>query len=196
MKKLKIGVLISGSGTNLQAIIESCKISSYPVEIAVVISNKKDAYGLVRAKSNNIPAYVISHKDYNTREDFDNQVSRVLESYKVELVCMAGFMRILSESFVDKWYNKLINIHPSLLPSFKGADAKKQALDCGVKITGCTVHFVRKEVDTGPIILQAAYPIISGDTVESIRERGLPYEHRCYIEAIRLIAEGRVENFN
>ncbi len=190
--KLKIAVLISGGGTNLQALIDACANADYPVEIALVISNKADAYGLTRAKNSGIKCTVINHKDFSTREEFDKSMSAEIIASGAEFVCMAGFMRLLSEWFVDEWHNKLINIHPSLLPSFKGVDAQKQAIEFGAKIAGCTVHFVRKEMDAGPIIIQAAVPILPGDTAETLSARILKEEHKCYPEALQLIACGKV----
>ena len=192
MKKLKTAVLISGSGTNLQALIDACAKPDYPAEIVLVISNKPDAYGLTRAKNAGIECKVINHKDFSSREAFDKSMHAEIINKGAEFVCMAGFMRLLSEWFVDSWHNKLINIHPSILPAFKGIHAQKQSIDFGAKITGCTVHFVRKEMDAGPIITQAAVPILPGDTPETLSARILIEEHRCYVEALRLIADGRV----
>lgn len=189
---MKIAVLISGGGTNLQALIDACAEPNYPAEIVLVISNKADAYGLTRAKNAAIPCKVINHKDFPSREEFDKSMDAEIRSSGAEFVCMAGFMRLLSEWFIDEWHNKLINIHPSLLPSFKGIHAQKQALDAGVKITGCTVHFARKEMDAGPIIMQAAVPVMEDDTIESLTARVLNEEHRCYTESLRLICENKV----
>ncbi len=191
--KLKIAVLISGSGTNLQALIDACKGADYPAEIAIVISNKADAFGLTRAKNAGIECKVINHKDFATREEFDKSMHAEIIASGAEFVCMAGFMRLLSEWFVDQWHNKLINIHPSLLPSFKGINAQKQAIDFGAKIAGCTVHFVRKEMDAGPIIIQSAIPILPGDTPESLGGRLLHEEHKSYVEALKLVASGKVK---
>lgn len=192
VSKRVIGVLISGSGSNLQAMINACGDPDYPVVIGVVISNKDDAYGLKRAQEANIPTAVINHKDYATREAFDKAMDAVLKAHAVTLVCMAGFMRLVSPWFVKAWHNRLLNIHPSLLPAFKGVNAQQQALDCGVKITGCTVHFVRPEMDAGPIIMQIAVPVKAHDTAEQLRDRILVEEHRCYVEALRLVASGSV----
>lgn len=193
MKKLKTAILISGSGTNLQALIDACDKPDYPAEISLVISNKADAYGLTRAKNAGIVTKIINHKDFLSREEFDKSMHAEIIASEAEFVCMAGFMRLLSEWFVDQWHNKLVNIHPSLLPSFKGIDAQKQALDAGVKTAGCTVHFVRKEMDAGPIIMQATVPVLPGDTVEILSSRILVKEHECYTESLRLIASGRVK---
>lgn len=195
-EKLKIAVLISGRGSNLQALIDATQQADFPAEIIAVISNKKDAYGLERAKNAGIPTYTISHKDYPERELFDGALHKKLEEVGAELVCLAGFMRLISDGFVHKWENKLVNIHPSLLPSFKGLHAQQQAINTGVKISGCTVHFVTPQMDAGPIILQAAVPVYAEDTEEALEARILTQEHRCYPQAVTLIAEGkvRVEN--
>lgn len=190
MSKLKIAVLISGSGTNLQALIDACDQPDYPAEIVLVLSNKETAFGLERAKKAGIPTAFISHKQFSSREEFDKNMDARIKESGAEFVCMAGFMRILSEWFVDSWHNKLINIHPSLLPSFKGIDGQKQALEAGVKLAGCTVHFVRKEMDSGPIIVQAAVPVLSDDTVETLSARILTEEHKCYPQALKLVAGG------
>lgn len=192
-KKLAVAVLISGNGTNLQALIDACKEKDYPAEIVLVLSNKENAYGIERAKAASIPIKIINHKDFPSREEFDKAMSKEIKASGAEFVCMAGFMRLLSEWFVDTWHNKLINIHPSLLPSFKGTDAQKQALEAGVKIAGCTVHFVRKEMDAGPIIVQAAVPVVEGDSVESLSKRILTKEHESYTLALRLIASGKAK---
>lgn len=190
--KLKVAVLISGSGTNLQALIDACGNTDYPAEIVLVVSNKSDAYGLARARNAGINVKVINHKDYVSREEFDKAMHAALIASGAEFICMAGFMRLLSEWFVEQWYNRAINIHPSLLPSFKGVEAQKQALAAGVKIAGCTVHFIRNEMDSGPIIVQAAVPVSPGDTIEKLGDRILQEEHKCYARALRLIASGKV----
>ena len=191
-KRLKTGVLISGSGTNLQALIDACGAPDFPAEIVLVISNRLDAGGLERAKRAGIPSQVIPHKEYPSREAFDAAVDMALRAAGVEFVCLAGFMRLLTPGFVNQWRDRLVNIHPSLLPAFKGIDAVEQALAAGVRTTGCTVHFVRPEMDTGPILLQVEVPIEAADTSESLHDRIRQAEHRCYPEALRLIAAGRV----
>ena len=191
-KRLKTGVLISGSGTNLQALIEACAAPDFPAEIVLVISNRADAGGLERANRAGIPTQVIPHRNYASREAFDTAIDVALRTAEVEFVCLAGFMRLLTPDFVNQWHDRLINIHPSLLPAFKGIDAVEQALAAGVHMTGCTVHFVRPEMDTGPILLQAEVPIEAGDTSAALHERIRQAEHRCYPEALRLIAAGKV----
>jgi phosphoribosylglycinamide formyltransferase-1 len=188
-KKTRLAVFVSGSGTNLQAIIDA-KISS--VEIVVVVSNNPEVYAIERAKKHNIPVDVIDHKQHSSREEFEKEVIRRLEPYRVDLIALAGFMRILSPFFVRAYKNRIMNLHPALLPLFPGIHAAKQALDFGVKFTGCTVHFVDEGVDTGPIILQAVVPIYDDDTEETLLERIHKEEHRIYPEAIRLFAEGKL----
>lgn len=192
MAMLKVGVLISGRGSNLQALIAACATSGFPAQIACVISNKADAKGLDYAREANIPALVISHKDYADKPSFEAAIDAALNEHQVQLVCLAGFMRILTEWFAERWRDRLINIHPSLLPSFPGLDTHKKVLEYGSKITGCTVHFVRAEMDHGPIILQVAVPVFADDTEEMLASRVLKAEHKAYPTALRLIAENRV----
>jgi phosphoribosylglycinamide formyltransferase-1 len=187
VKKTRLAVLVSGSGTNLQAIIDACIPS---VEIVLVLSNNPEAYALERAKKHGIPVEVADHRRYPDREEYDKHLLKVLESYRVDLIALAGFMRILSPFFVKAYKNRIINIHPALLPSFPGIHSAKQALESGVKYTGCTVHFVDEGVDTGPIILQAAVPVYDDDDEASLLERIHKEEHRIYPEAIDLIACG------
>ena len=189
---MKVGVLISGRGTNLQALIDACADADFPAKIVLVVSNVADAYGLKRAKDADIPTVFIDHKAYPTREHFDAVIDSALRESGVEFVCLAGFMRILSEEFVEHWRNRLINIHPSLLPAFKGLDTHQRAIDAGVTITGCTVHFVRPAMDDGPIIVQAAVPVLPGDDAERLAARILESEHVIYPLALRLVAEGKV----
>ena len=192
MARLRVGVLISGSGTNLQALIEDCARADAASEIALVLSNRADAFGLTRAARTGLPNRVIDHRAYGSRATFEQAVSAALEESGIELVCLAGFMRVLTADFVGRWHDRLINVHPSLLPAFKGLDTHARAITAGVRIAGCTVHFVRAEVDSGPIIVQAAVPVLSDDTAESLAARVLCEEHRCLPLAVRLIAEGRV----
>ena len=192
MAGLKLGVLISGRGSNLQALVEAARETSYPAEIVLVISNNPDAAGLRFAADAGIAHETVSHGDFADRAAFDDALDRKLRQAGVELVCLSGFMRVLSPGICDAWRDRLINIHPSLLPSFPGLDAQAQALAAGVRVTGTTVHFVRAEVDDGPIIAQAAVPVLSGDNLPSLSARILKMEHRVYPLAVRLIAEGRV----
>ncbi|XP_047211318.1 trifunctional purine biosynthetic protein adenosine-3 isoform X2 [Girardinichthys multiradiatus] len=192
-KRTRVGVLISGTGTNLQALIEQAKCSSSSAEIVVVISNRPGVQGLKRASLAGIQTRVVDHKLYGSRAEFDGTIDRVLEEFGVELVCLAGFMRILTGTFVKKWTGKLVNIHPSLLPSFKGVNAQKQALQAGVRVTGCTVHFVAEEVDAGAIIVQEAVPVEVGDSEESLSDRIREAEHRAFPTAMELVASGAVQ---
>lgn len=192
MRKYRVGVLISGSGSNLQALIDACAGSDFPAEIAVVISNKAEAFGLARARQAGIPALVLDHKAYGTRQQFDAALQQLLDRHLVDAVCLAGFMRLLTPGFVDAWRDRLINIHPSLLPAFKGAHAHADAIAAGVRFSGCSVHFVRAEMDVGPIIMQAVVPVLAADTPETLASRVLAQEHRCYPQALRWLAEGRL----
>lgn len=192
MKKLKVGVLISGRGTNLQALIDACAAPEFPATIALVISNVEDAYGLQRAEKAGVATQVIRHQSFDSRTDFDAAIDNALKKSGIELVCLAGFMRLLTADFVEAWRDRMINIHPSLLPAFKGLDTYQRALDAGVTIAGCTVHFVRVEMDDGPIIIQAAVPILPGDDSDRLAARILEKEHVAYPLALRLIAEGKV----
>jgi phosphoribosylglycinamide formyltransferase-1 len=189
--KRKIGVLISGNGSNLQALIDACKQPDYPAGIQVVISNKDTAYGVNRASEAGIPAHILDHKHYKSREEFDRAMDDMLERHNVEIVCLAGFMRLLSPWFVKKWQGKILNIHPSLLPQFKGAHAVRDALKAGAKETGCTVHLVINEVDAGPVILQARVPVLPEDTEDSLHDRIHAQEHRIYPEALKKIIEAK-----
>ncbi len=190
--KRKVGVLISGRGSNLKSLIEACADANYPAEIVLVISNIADAGGLTHAANVGIPTKVIPHKSFASREAFDAAINAALHDAGVEIVCEAGFMRIHSEGFVDKWEGRIINIHPSLLPAFKGTHVHEQALAAGVKTSGCTVHFVAAEVDSGPIIAQSAVPVLDGDTPETLAARVLEEEHKLYPLALKLVIEGRV----
>jgi phosphoribosylglycinamide formyltransferase-1 len=189
MPRLKLGVLISGRGSNLQALIDAAADPAYPAEIATVISNRADALGLARATERGIQAHVIAEAD---RAAFAAATDRVLHDAGVELIALAGFMRILDTHFVAAWTDRMINIHPSLLPAFPGLHPQRQALAAGVKFSGCTVHFVRDAVDTGPIIAQAVVPVLDGDDEDALAGRILAAEHRLYPFAVRLFAEGRL----
>ena len=189
---LNIGVLISGRGSNLQAIIDAIERKELAARMAVVISNKADAYGLERARIHGIEAIFIPSKG-KEKTDFERDVVEALEARGVELVCLAGFMRVLSPFFIRRFKNRIINIHPALLPSFPGEDAQKQALEYGSKVTGCTVHFVDEGVDTGPVIIQRPVAVDEDDTVESLSARILAQEHIAFPAAIQLFAERRLK---
>ena len=187
----RIGVLLSGRGSNFEALADSIAAGRIPnAEIAVVVSNKPGARGIERARARGIPAREIPSKELQ-REEYDRQVVAVLQEYKVDLICLAGYMRLLSPYFVVAFPQRILNIHPSLLPSFPGLESQKQALDHGVKFAGCTVHFVNENLDAGPIILQAVVPIQDGDDEHALSERILKEEHRIYSEAVKIILEGK-----
>ncbi len=192
-RQTPIGVLISGSGSNLQAIIDAIEEKRLDAFIQVVISNREDAFGLVRAKKNNIPTEVLDHKKFSSREDFDQALVKILQAREVELVILAGFMRLLSPIFVKAFSNRIMNIHPSLLPAFPGLHVQRKAIEHGVRFSGCTVHFVNEECDEGPIIIQAAVPVFPGETEESLSARILKEEHRIYPRAIQLYSEGGLQ---
>lgn len=191
-KLLRIGVLASGSGTNLQAIIDRCEDGSLSAEIAVVITNNPGAGALDRASNAGISTLCINHRDFSKREDFDNAVVKALQNADVDLVVLAGFMRIITQTFIDAYPERIINIHPALLPAFPGLQVQQQALDYGARFSGCTVHFVDGGVDTGPIIMQAVVPILPEDNADTLAARILEQEHIIYPRAIQLIAENRV----
>jgi phosphoribosylglycinamide formyltransferase 1 len=189
-----IAVLVSGNGSNFQAIvdaIEAGRISK--ARIACLISNKADAFALERAKKHNITAIVLDHKTYPNRQAYDTALVELLHQHGVQLVALAGFMRLLSPVMIDAFPNAIINIHPALLPAFPGLDAQQQAFDYGARYTGCTVHFVDSGTDTGPIILQSVVPILCSDTIETLTQRIHGEEHRTYVEAVRLFCEGRLQ---
>jgi phosphoribosylglycinamide formyltransferase-1 len=192
MARLALGVLISGRGSNLKALIDACATPGYPAEIALVISNRAQAAGLDHARAAGIPIAVIEHKKFADRAAFDAALGRSLEAHGVELVCLAGFMRLLTEGFVTAWHDRVVNIHPSLLPAFPGIDVQQRAVDAGVRFSGCTVHFVRAAMDDGPIIVQAAVPVLPEDDADRLADRILAAEHVCYPLAVRWIAEGRL----
>ncbi|MEP4887328.1 MAG: phosphoribosylglycinamide formyltransferase, partial [Alphaproteobacteria bacterium] len=193
MSRLKIGVLISGRGSNLQALIAACAAPGFPAEIVLVVSNRPDAPGLDHAEAAGIQTAVVAHGEYPDRESFDRAIDKHLKSSGAELVCLAGFMRLLSSWFVEAWRDRVVNIHPSLLPAFKGIDAHAQAIAAGVRLSGCTVHIVRPEMDAGPILVQAAVPVMPGDDEDTLAARILEAEHMCYPLAVRLLAENRVK---
>ena len=190
--RTKIAVLISGRGSNMAALIEAARAPDFPAEVALVVSNRPGAAGLERARAAGIETKIIDHKGFASREAFDDAVHVALVEANIELIALAGFMRIQSAGFVDRWIGRQLNIHPSLLPSFKGLHPHKQALDAGVRITGATVHFVTHELDGGPIVAQAAVAVRDEDTVEALEARILAVEHRLYPAAVRLVASGGV----
>lgn len=193
MATLNLGVLVSGSGSNLQAILDAIAEGRLDARVRVVISNKAGVLALDRAARANVPTKVLLHREFPDRESFDAALVEVLREAGVDLVVLAGFMRLVTPRFLDAFPGRIINIHPSLLPAFPGIDSQKQAFDYGVKITGCTVHFVDRGTDTGPIIAQAAVPVLDGDDAETLRLRILEQEHRLLVSAIGWFAEGRVE---
>jgi phosphoribosylglycinamide formyltransferase-1 len=192
MAKLKVGILISGRGSNMAALIGAAKAADYPAEIAVVVSNVADAPGMALAQKAGVPTAVVPHRGQPDRETFDRAVSAELERHGVELVVLAGFLRIFSPWFPTHWAGRLINIHPSLLPSFKGLHVQQQAIDAGVRLSGCTVHFVIPELDAGPIIAQAAVPVLPDDNEAALSARILRQEHRLYPLVVRWFGEGRI----
>lgn len=192
MARLRIGILISGRGSNLAALIDACRDAAFPAEIVTVISNRPDAAGLAFARAAGIATVALDHRAFADRAAFDETIHAQLTSARVELVCLAGYMRLLTAGFLARWHDRIVNIHPSLLPAFRGLDAHAQALAAGVKLSGCTVHIVRPDMDSGPIIAQAAVPVLPGDTVDELAARVLAAEHRLYPLALGLLASGRV----
>ena len=192
MARLKVGVLISGRGSNMTALAEACADKRYPAKIVLVLSNEPGAAGLDRAREFGLAADAIDHRGFADRAAFDAAVTARLEAAGVELVCLAGFMRLFTAGFVEHWRDRLLNIHPSLLPAFRGLDTHARALAAGGRLHGCTVHFVRPELDEGPIVMQAAVPVLPDDTAESLAARVLAQEHRIYPAALRLVADGAV----
>ena len=192
MSRKRVAVLISGRGSNMAALIEAARDKNYPAEIVLVVSNRPEASGLATARAAGIATEVVDHAGFGKdRAGFERALQAVLEKHRIEIVCLAGFMRMLTKGFVDRWRDRLVNIHPSLLPAFPGLDTHERALREGVKIAGCTVHLVRLEMDTGPIIAQAAVPVVPGDTPETLGRRVLAAEHRLYPHALALLASGR-----
>jgi phosphoribosylglycinamide formyltransferase-1 len=191
-RQVTLGVLISGGGTNLQAIIDAVEEKKLDAKIELVLSNRADAYGLTRARNHGVATEVLDHKVFSSREAYDQAVVDLLRARGVELVVLAGFMRLLSPVFIKAYSNRIMNIHPALLPAFAGLQVQKKAVEHGVRFAGCTVHFVNEECDEGPIIIQAVVPVFADDTEESLAARILKQEHRIYPRAIQLYAEGRL----
>lgn len=191
-RKLKLGVLASGSGTNLQAILESCKKGTINAEVKIVISDVATAKALERAKKFGVATAVHERQKYPSKKDYEQAIIGDLKKHEVDLICLAGYMRIIGKEFLAAFPNRVINIHPALLPSFPGLEAQRQAFEYGVKVSGCTVHFVDELTDHGPIIIQAAVEVLENDTVETLKERILKEEHRIYSEAIGLIADDKL----
>jgi phosphoribosylglycinamide formyltransferase 1 len=187
-RRRRVAVLISGTGSNMQALVKAAQNPDYPAQIALVLSNKADAKGLVFAQEHGIATAVISHKDYADRETFEHAIQTELEVHAIEIVCLAGFMRVLTPWLISRWDGRMLNIHPSLLPEFKGLHTHKRALEAGVKEHGCTVHYVVPELDAGPIILQSRVPVLDGDTEETLAARVLKEEHKIYAESLKYLA--------
>ena len=193
MAKKRVAVLISGRGSNMVALIEAAKAKDYPAEIVLVLSNRPDAAGLAHAKNAGIATTIVDHTLFgDDREKFERALDAELAAHKIDLICLAGFMRLLTPWFVTRWNGRMLNIHPALLPQFKGLHTHRRALEAGAKQHGATVHFVVPEMDSGPIVVQEAVPILKGDTEETLARRVLEVEHRIYPQALRLVAEGRV----
>jgi phosphoribosylglycinamide formyltransferase-1 len=194
MSRKRVAVLISGRGSNMAALIEAAKDKSYPAEIVLVLSNRPDAGGLETAKANGIATEVVDHTTYGKdRPAFEAALQAALVKHRIEIVCLAGFMRLLTSGFVNQWPERMINIHPALLPAFKGLDTHQRALDAGAKVHGATVHFVVPEMDAGPIIVQGAVAVLPDDNEQTLSRRVLTVEHRIYPLALKLVAEGRVQ---
>jgi phosphoribosylglycinamide formyltransferase-1 len=189
VKKLKVAILISGRGSNMMALVEACEGVDFPAEVVLVLANKIDAAGLEFARKKNIKTAFVNHREFASREEFDRRVSEEVESSGASVICLAGFMRLLSAWFVQRWFGCLINIHPSLLPEFKGADAVGDAIKAGATKSGCTVHFVSEEMDAGPTIMQAEVSVLEGDKKEDLAARILEQEHRIYPMALQVVCE-------
>ena len=190
--KKRVAIFISGRGSNMQALVAAAEQPDFPAEIALVLANRPDAAGLAWAKARGLNVLGMDHKRYESREHFEGQLQSILDLSRIDLVALAGFMRLMTAPFVERWYGRMINIHPSLLPSFKGLDTHQRALDAGVRIAGCTVHFVSAEMDAGPIIGQAAVPVLPGDTADAFAARVLQAEHRLYPRMLALVCANKV----
>jgi phosphoribosylglycinamide formyltransferase-1 len=194
MARKRVAVLISGRGTNMAALVEAAKAKNYPAEIVLVVSNRPDAEGIAYARNAGIATTIIDHSDYGKdREAFERALQAVLEGSGIEIVCLAGFMRVLTSWFIDRWQGRMLNIHPSLLPDFKGLHTHEHAIAAGAKTHGASVHFVTADMDSGPIVCQAAVPVLAGDTAETLAARVLAVEHKIYPLALKWLAEGRLQ---
>ena len=191
-RKKRVAILISGRGSNMMSLIAAAKLPDYPAEIVGVVANRPEAQGLFKAAGEGLATRVVDHKSFGSRAGFEAELDQALRALDVDIVACAGFMRMMTPGFVERWRDRMLNIHPSLLPAFKGLDTHARALAAGVKLTGCTVHIVRPEVDSGPIIAQAAVPVLDGDTEETLAARVLEAEHRLYPHALSLFASGAI----
>ncbi len=189
---ISVAILISGRGSNMRALLEACADADFPASVVSVISNRSDAKGLEIAESFNVPTQVIDHTHFGTREEFEEALHEALVDTGAELLCLAGFMRLLGADFIGRWRDQIVNVHPSLLPAYRGLHTHERAIEDGVRVTGCTIHFVRPEMDNGPIIFQACVPVMPDDTEETLEARVLDWEHKLYPMAVRLFAEGRL----
>ncbi|WP_201832258.1 phosphoribosylglycinamide formyltransferase [Microvirga zambiensis] len=196
MTRRRVAILISGRGSNMVSLIEAASRPDFPAGIALVLSNRPDAAGLERAAAAGIATAVVDHKAHPTREDFEQAMEAELKAHDIAFICLAGFMRVLTDGFVERWSGRMINIHPSLLPLYRGTQTHRRALEDGVLVHGCTVHFVVPELDAGPIIAQAAVPVVPGDTADSLAARVIVQEHVLYPKALRMICDGtaRLDN--
>jgi phosphoribosylglycinamide formyltransferase-1 len=192
MTRLRTAILISGRGSNMDALVDAARAADFPAQIALVLSNRPDAPGLAKAKAAGLAVAAVDHKIYAGREEFERSMQLVLETYRIDFICLAGFMRLLTPWFIGKWRGRMLNIHPALLPAYRGLHTHERALADGVKIHGCTVHFVVPEMDEGPIVAQAAVPVLDGDTADTLGARVLRQEHVVYPLALRLVASGAV----
>jgi phosphoribosylglycinamide formyltransferase-1 len=192
VRRLRTAILISGRGSNMDALIEAARAADYPAEIALVVSNRPDAPGLAKAKAAGVATAAVDHKIYAGREEFERSLQIVFDTHGIEFLCLAGFLRLFTPWFIERWRGRMLNVHPALLPSYKGLRTHERALADGVKIHGCTVHFVVPEMDEGPIVAQAAVPVLDADTPETLAARVLEQEHVIYPMALRLVASGAV----
>lgn len=195
-KKLNLAVFISGRGSNMEALARACAALDFPAQIKLVLSNRPDAAGLASAQAAGLETALVDHKNYPDKAAFERALQETLQGYNIDLICLAGFMRLLSADFITRWPNRIINIHPSLLPAYKGLHTHERVLADGVDETGCSVHFIRPEMDAGPVILQKKVNVQPGDTAQSLAARVLAQEHLAYPQAVRLIAQGRVKLVN